>query len=86
MAVIAGSDLQKDVAGRPLLQGVSFRLERGQRMTVAGRNGAGKTTLLRMLAALEAERDAPQERAPGYVLLQVRTGDNGHGPMVRFPP
>ena len=50
MAVIAGSDLQKDVAGRPLLRGVSFRLERGQRMTVAGRNGAGKTTLLRMLA------------------------------------
>ena len=50
MAVIAGSDLHKDVAGRPLLEGVSFRLERGQRMTVAGRNGAGKTTLLRMLA------------------------------------
>ena len=50
MAVIAGSDLQKDVAGRPLLRGVSFRLERGQRMTIAGRNGAGKTTLLRMLA------------------------------------
>ena len=56
MAVIAGSDLQKDVAGRPLLRGVSFRLERGQRMTVAGRNGAGKTTLLRMLAG-ESEID-----------------------------
>jgi ATP-binding cassette, subfamily F, member 3 len=30
---------------------VSFKLERGDRMTLAGRNGAGKTTLLRMLAA-----------------------------------
>src|SRR5205823_119637 len=35
---------------RPLLRGVGFKLERGDRMTLAGRNGAGKTTLLRMLA------------------------------------
>jgi ATP-binding cassette, subfamily F, member 3 len=39
------------VAGTPLFRGVSFKLERGDRMTLAGRNGAGKTTLLRMLAA-----------------------------------
>jgi ATP-binding cassette subfamily F protein 3 len=38
------------MAGRPLLRGVSFKLERRERMTIAGRNGAGKTTLLRMLA------------------------------------
>jgi ATP-binding cassette, subfamily F, member 3 len=29
---------------------VSFKLERRDRLTIAGRNGAGKTTLLRMLA------------------------------------
>ncbi len=34
----------------PLLRGVSFKLERRDRMTIAGRNGAGKTTLLRMLS------------------------------------
>src|SRR5437588_5020683 len=50
MAVLIASDLAKDVAGEPLLRGVSFKLERGIRLTVAGRNGAGKTTLLRMLA------------------------------------
>jgi len=50
MAVLIASDLHKDMAGRPLLAGVSFKLERRERMTVAGRNGAGKTTLLRMLA------------------------------------
>src|ERR687883_228824 len=38
------------MAGTPLLRGVSFRLERRERLTLAGRNGAGKTTLLRMLA------------------------------------
>ncbi len=50
MALLIASDLQKDVAGQPLLRGVSFKLERRERLTIAGRNGAGKTTLLRMLA------------------------------------
>jgi ATP-binding cassette subfamily F protein 3 len=50
MALLIASDLHKDIAGRPLLGGVSFKLERRERLTLAGRNGAGKTTLLRMLA------------------------------------
>jgi ATP-binding cassette subfamily F protein 3 len=50
MAVVIASDLAKDIAGEPLLRGVSFKLERRDRMTLSGRNGAGKTTLLRMLA------------------------------------
>jgi ATP-binding cassette, subfamily F, member 3 len=50
MAVLIASDLAKDMAGEPLLRGVSFRLERRDRMTLSGRNGAGKTTLLRMLS------------------------------------
>jgi ATP-binding cassette subfamily F protein 3 len=50
MALLIASDMHKDMAGRPLLRGVSFKLERRERMTIAGRNGAGKTTLLRMLA------------------------------------
>src|SRR3954451_18591085 len=50
MALLTASDLHKDTAGRPLLAGVSLKLERRERLTVAGRNGAGKTTLLRMLA------------------------------------
>ncbi|MBA2440132.1 MAG: ABC-F family ATP-binding cassette domain-containing protein [Thermoleophilaceae bacterium] len=50
MAVVIASDLGKDIAGSPLLRGVSFKLERGDRMTLSGRNGSGKTTLLRMLA------------------------------------
>src|SRR5689334_22408701 len=50
MALLSASDLSKDIAGRPLLRGVSFKVERREHVTLAGRNGAGKTTLLRMLA------------------------------------
>ena len=57
MAVVIASDLAKDISGEPLLRGISFKLERRDRMTLSGRNGAGKTTLLRMLAG-EASVDS----------------------------
>lgn len=50
MAVAIASNLRKEIAGEPLFEGVSFSLERRDRLSLAGRNGAGKTTLLRILA------------------------------------
>src|SRR3981189_1968677 len=38
------------MAGEPLLRGVSFKVERRDRLTLSGRNGSGETTRLRMLA------------------------------------
>jgi ATP-binding cassette, subfamily F, member 3 len=49
VAVLIASGLRKEFAGDPLFQGVSFKVERGDRVALAGPNGAGKTTLLRML-------------------------------------
>jgi ATP-binding cassette, subfamily F, member 3 len=50
VAVAIASGLGKNVAGNPLLRGVSFKVDRGERLTLSGCNGSGKTTLLRMLA------------------------------------
>ncbi len=50
MAVVIASSLRKEHSGTPLFDGVSFKVERGDRLALSGPNGAGKTTLLRMLA------------------------------------
>ena len=49
MAVLIASNLRKELAGDPLFDGVSFKLERRDRLALSGPNGAGKTTLLRAL-------------------------------------
>jgi ATP-binding cassette, subfamily F, member 3 len=50
MAVVIASNLRKELAGSVLFDGVSFKVERGERLALSGPNGAGKTTLLRILA------------------------------------
>jgi ATP-binding cassette, subfamily F, member 3 len=49
MAVVIASGLRKELGGDPLLDGVSFKVERRDRVALSGPNGAGKTTLLRAL-------------------------------------
>ncbi len=50
MAVVIASNLRKELGGTLLFDGVSFKVERGERLALSGPNGAGKTTLLRILA------------------------------------
>jgi ATP-binding cassette, subfamily F, member 3 len=50
MAVLIASNLRKEFSGDPLFDGVSFKVERRDRVALSGPNGAGKTTLLRALA------------------------------------
>src|SRR6202030_2329300 len=55
MAVVIASNLRKELAGSVLFDGVSFSVERRDRVALSGPNGAGKTTLLRMISG-ETER------------------------------
>lgn len=48
--MIHAEHLGLQAAGRPLLQGLNWRVAPGQRVAVLGHNGAGKSTLLRSLA------------------------------------
>jgi ATP-binding cassette subfamily F protein 3 len=50
MPVVVASGLRKEFAGTLLFEGVSFSLDRGERMALAGANGVGKTTLLQAIA------------------------------------
>ena len=50
MAVLIASALRKEFSGSVLFEDVSFKVERADRLALAGQNGAGKTTLLRALA------------------------------------
>jgi ATP-binding cassette subfamily F protein 3 len=56
LPVVTAAGLTKHIGGRTLFADVSFKLERGDRMTLTGRNGSGKTTLLRILSG-EASLD-----------------------------
>jgi ATP-binding cassette subfamily F protein 3 len=63
MAIATATSLDVHMGGELLFEGVSFKLEPRERMTLSGRNGAGKSTLLRLLAG---------ERSPdrGSLVLQ----------------
>lgn len=49
MIVISASDLGKSYGTEVILEGVSFHINKGDRVGVVGGNGAGKTTLLNVL-------------------------------------
>ncbi|HUP20193.1 MAG TPA: ABC-F family ATP-binding cassette domain-containing protein [Gemmatimonadota bacterium] len=62
--------ISKSYAGRPVLAGVSLRVQRGDRLAVIGPNGIGKSTLLK-IAVGQVEADAGKvewghEARPGW--------------------
>ena len=76
--MLAVSDLELRVGARLLLQDVSFRVERGDKVGLVGRNGAGKTTLTRMLAGeggVPAGGSIERRGEIGYLPQDPRSGD-----------
>ena len=52
--VVTAKDLVKNYGEKRVLKGVSFTIERGDRVALVGHNGAGKSTLIRLLTGVEA--------------------------------
>jgi len=78
VAVVIGTNLRKEIAGTLLFDGVSFKVERRDKLSLSGPNGAGKTTLLRICAGLAQPTEGTIER--GAERAQV--GYLGHEPLV----
>lgn len=53
MIVLSLDMIAKQYADQPLLDGVTFGIEAGERVGVVGVNGSGKSTLLRIVAGIE---------------------------------
>src|SRR5437763_387953 len=61
---------------RPLLDGISFRINEGQRVALAGRNGQGKSTIFRAImgeiAPEKGKIELNKGRTAGYLPQDVK--------------
>jgi len=75
-------DIFKTYEGKPLLKGVSFRIEAGETVCLLGPSGSGKSTLLRIIAGLETAEQG-QVRWNGRDLGGVPVHLRGFGLMFQ---
>ena len=72
MSLLQLDNLTIGFRGPPLLDGVSCRIEAGQRIGLLGRNGAGKTTLMRIASGQLAPDEGQVQLAAGARVTQLR--------------
>jgi ATPase subunit of ABC transporter with duplicated ATPase domains len=78
MTVLEIRDLAVEVAGLPILEGLSLTLRAGDKAGVVGRNGAGKTSLLNVIAGDESP-------LAGRATVRGRMGYLRQEPLGREP-
>ena len=80
--ILEVEQLSNHYEGQPLLQDVSFSLEKGEILCLLGPSGSGKTTLLRLLAGLEKE-DAGTIRFCGMDIRDIPPHKRNFGMMFQ---
>ncbi len=75
--MLAVTDLEIRVGARQLMEGVTFRVDKGDKVGLVGRNGAGKTTLTKTLAGETQPTAGRIDRTGeiGYLPQDPRSGD-----------
>ena len=75
--MISVRDLEIQIGARTLMSGVTFRVDKGDKVGLVGRNGAGKTTLTKIVAGDGQPTQGKVEKSGeiGYLPQDPRSGD-----------
>ncbi len=77
--MISIDNLTVEFGGFTLLDGISFTLNKNERMALAGKNGAGKSTLLKLIAGIQHPTggavSCPKGITIGYLPQQMKLTD-----------
>ncbi|MFM7160645.1 MAG: ATP-binding cassette domain-containing protein, partial [Planctomycetaceae bacterium] len=65
MQLLSVSRIVRQFDSEPVLNGVTFEINTGDKIGLVGPNGAGKTTLFRILAGLDDADQGEQQRSTG---------------------
>jgi len=71
MPILILKEVRLAFGGKPLFEGVSFTLAKGERAALVGRNGAGKSTLMRLITGRFEADEGELWVHPGTVITTV---------------
>ena len=71
LPILKMTDVRLAFGGKPLFEGVTFTLAKGERAALVGRNGAGKSTLMRLITGRHEPDDGDLWIHPGTVITTV---------------
>ncbi|MEO1642194.1 MAG: ABC-F family ATP-binding cassette domain-containing protein [Pseudomonadota bacterium] len=71
LPILTMTDVRLAFGGKPLFEGVTFTLAKGERAALVGRNGAGKSTLMRLVTGRHEPDEGELWIHPGTVITKV---------------
>lgn len=71
LPILTLTNVRLAFGGKPLFEGVTFTLAKGERAALVGRNGAGKSTLMRLITGRFEPDDGELWIHPGTVITTV---------------